>query len=248
MTKTIVKDADIPIDPETQLQNWDCPEAFDMNNLVETVCTARKRLENKDQLSDTDSVNPLSDYAAQWANPPDNIESLMDPDTLKDLQQLVLEKLGISDAKQIPDTRTGYVTQNGVWTDPPGYFDSIVWPDFVKYHPQFVDKKGEVLLDVGLVADSENDSCWRKKVTVTGLWWGTCVGTAVSAIAQHFAIIYWTDWEHKVGRCIRRLVESGPTAASVSVVLPADAAVNVDHFLNDDASASTQHGYGTLAV
>ncbi|KAJ2707452.1 ethionine resistance protein [Coemansia sp. IMI 203386] len=83
---------------------------------------------------------------------------------------------------------------------------------------------------------------------VTGLWWGTCVGTVVSAVAQLFAIIYWTDWEHEVGRCIRRLVESGPTAASVSVVLPADAAVNVDHFLNDDASASTQHGYGTLAV
>ncbi|KAJ2600170.1 ribosylnicotinamide kinase, partial [Coemansia sp. RSA 1721] len=214
MTKTIVKDADIPIDPETQLQDWDCPEAFDMNKLVETVCMARKRLENKGQLSDTDSVNPLSDYAAQWANPPDNIESLMDPDTLKDLQQLVLEKLGISDTKQIPfsiilvdgillfhnnplsqpknknaahpgevcdtgifiyacyqtlksrrDSRTGYATQNGVWTDPPGYFDSIVWPDFVKYHPQFVDKKGEVPLDVGLVADSENDSCWRKKVT-----------------------------------------------------------------------------------
>ncbi|KAI5852630.1 nicotinamide riboside kinase-like protein 2 [Morchella snyderi] len=43
-------------------------------------------------------------------------------------------------AKQRREARTGYVTIEGFWEDPPGYFDKIVWPNYVKAHKHlFID-------------------------------------------------------------------------------------------------------------
>lgn len=37
--------------------------------------------------------------------------------------------------KRRRESRKGYVTQdNGFWVDPPGYFDQMVWPAYVKTH------------------------------------------------------------------------------------------------------------------
>lgn len=30
--------------------------------------------------------------------------------------------------------RSGYVTLEGFWTDPPGYVEDVVWPNYVRYH------------------------------------------------------------------------------------------------------------------
>jgi nicotinamide/nicotinate riboside kinase len=35
-------------------------------------------------------------------------------------------------AKQRRESRTGYVTIEGFWADPPGYFDKIVWPNYAR--------------------------------------------------------------------------------------------------------------------
>lgn len=37
-------------------------------------------------------------------------------------------------AKRRREARTGYVTLEGFWEDPPGYVDDIVWPNYVKDH------------------------------------------------------------------------------------------------------------------
>lgn len=37
-------------------------------------------------------------------------------------------------AKRRRETRSGYVTLEGFWEDPPGYVDKIVWPNYVKDH------------------------------------------------------------------------------------------------------------------
>ncbi|KAJ2549362.1 ethionine resistance protein [Coemansia sp. RSA 1933] len=47
---------------------------------------------------------------------------------------------------------------------------------------------------------------------VLGLWWGACIGTVVSAVIQLIVIIYWTDWDLEVQRCLRRLIDSSPSA------------------------------------
>ncbi|KAI9504129.1 mate-domain-containing protein, partial [Coemansia spiralis] len=33
------------------------------------------------------------------------------------------------------------------------------------------------------------------QLEVVGLWYGTCIGTVVSALAQLVVIVYWTDWD-----------------------------------------------------
>lgn len=37
-------------------------------------------------------------------------------------------------AKTRREARDGYVTIEGFWTDPPGYVDKIVWPNYVRDH------------------------------------------------------------------------------------------------------------------
>ena len=37
-------------------------------------------------------------------------------------------------AKERREARSGYVTLEGFWEDPPGYVDKIVWPNYVEDH------------------------------------------------------------------------------------------------------------------
>lgn len=37
------------------------------------------------------------------------------------------------------ESRPGYVTLQGYWVDPPGYFDHIVWPQFVLWNSHLID-------------------------------------------------------------------------------------------------------------
>ncbi|KAG9185537.1 nicotinamide/nicotinate riboside kinase [Alternaria panax] len=54
-------------------------------------------------------------------------------------------------AKKRREARSGYVTLEGFWQDPPGYVDSIVWPNYVQDH-KFLFKDGNVdgVLDEGV--------------------------------------------------------------------------------------------------
>lgn len=40
-------------------------------------------------------------------------------------------------AKERRQARAGYVTLDGFWTDPPGYFDDVVWPNYVESHERY---------------------------------------------------------------------------------------------------------------
>ena len=47
----------------------------------------------------------------------------------------ILLRSTYEDSKQRRSDRKGiYITQEGYWEDPPGYFDQIVWPNYVKNH------------------------------------------------------------------------------------------------------------------
>ena len=46
-------------------------------------------------------------------------------------------------AKTRREARSGYVTIEGFWADPPGYVDKIVWPNYVKDH-KFLFHDGDV--------------------------------------------------------------------------------------------------------
>ncbi|KAJ2686946.1 ethionine resistance protein [Coemansia spiralis] len=80
---------------------------------------------------------------------------------------------------------------------------------------------------------------WRMEIA--GLWWGTCVGTVVSALVQLIIIIYFTDWEKEVERCLRRLIASGPSSGALS--LPDN---GCETPVAEDLALS-RGGYGSLA-
>ncbi|KIW90212.1 uncharacterized protein Z519_08856 [Cladophialophora bantiana CBS 173.52] len=56
--------------------------------------------------------------------------------------------------------RTGYVTLEGFWVDPPGYVEDIVWPNYIRYHG-WMYKDGNVDGDV-----FDEESCEREGVRV----------------------------------------------------------------------------------
>ncbi|KAJ2684716.1 ribosylnicotinamide kinase [Coemansia spiralis] len=64
------------------------------------------------------------------------------------------------------ESRTSYATVEGVWADPPGYFDSLVWPNYVKYHAGFVAAHPELATDrMANKADAAQDP-WGGKVVI----------------------------------------------------------------------------------
>ncbi|OAP59679.1 hypothetical protein AYL99_06977 [Fonsecaea erecta] len=56
--------------------------------------------------------------------------------------------------------RSGYVTLEGFWVDPPGYVEDLVWPNYMRYHG-WMYKDGNVDGDV-----FDEDSCEREGVQV----------------------------------------------------------------------------------
>lgn len=59
----------------------------------------------------------------------------------------VLLRVNRDVAKERREARPGYVTLDGFWSDPPGYFDDVVWPNYVESHARYFLKgnvEGEV--------------------------------------------------------------------------------------------------------
>lgn len=57
-------------------------------------------------------------------------------------------------AKARREARSGYVTLEGFWEDPPGYVDKIVWPNYVEDHKwMFEDGDVEGKLNGGVLKE-----------------------------------------------------------------------------------------------
>ncbi|KAJ2597095.1 ribosylnicotinamide kinase [Coemansia sp. RSA 1804] len=182
----------IPVNEALGLEDWDCPASFDMDMIVEEICVLRKRLCNMAADGITDGFNAIrSSFASQWANPPDDVDKVVDGDVLESLKTKILHTLQIESLDKTPfslvlvdgillfhdskpnatdinaefdaglflyaqydtlkqrrEARSGYATKEGIWTDPPGYFDSIVWPNFIKYHKRFIHEHPQLLGNV----------------------------------------------------------------------------------------------------
>ena len=59
-------------------------------------------------------------------------ESVRSVRDILDVKLLLRAKYEI--AKDRRENRTGYVTLEGFWEDPPGYFDQVVWPNYIEQH------------------------------------------------------------------------------------------------------------------
>jgi nicotinamide/nicotinate riboside kinase len=87
-------------------------------------------------------------------------------------------------ATQRREARDGYVTLEGFWTDPPGYVDKIVWPNYAEAHAWLFEEgnvegklKGVVLdstgikaqVDKGLDVDFEETFEWAVDTIISKL-------------------------------------------------------------------------------
>ncbi|KAL1924673.1 uncharacterized protein VTP21DRAFT_4327 [Calcarisporiella thermophila] len=153
-------DSNIPIDPRTGYQNWDCPDAYDMQQLIATLKRVR---EGEVPVSRNSSVTDEEAIERVVRNP--NILGLKE---LKDMMlcceregwkfilvegillysnpELTQEfdvKFFISASydvlKHRRSSRKGYTTLEGFWEDPPNYFDDLVWPEYVKWNSNLLE-------------------------------------------------------------------------------------------------------------
>lgn len=64
-------------------------------------------------------------------------------------------RVSYAKAKARREARSGYVTLEGFWEDPPGYVDKIVWPNYVEDHKwMFEDEDVEGRLREDVMKDA----------------------------------------------------------------------------------------------
>ncbi|KAL0088471.1 P-loop containing nucleoside triphosphate hydrolase protein [Phycomyces blakesleeanus] len=150
-------DNQIPIDQTTGLANWDCPDAIDFKALTRTISHVRTNngqlpewYQSKAIKNDHDKRQILPRQVTQQLDPwlkhiqPDIMFLIVEGFMLyqdKDLSNEIDRKIFITASYEMlktrRETRTGYATKLGTWVDPLGYFDDIVWPQYVKWNKQF---------------------------------------------------------------------------------------------------------------
>lgn len=173
-------DAEIPIGVDG-LKDWDCLDAINLPALEETLRFIRKEgmpppefVSKEDRNSvgtvevDRKVVEDLHWRSSRWMFsdvPPICIIDgfLLYSEEMRAVRELFDVRLFLrtdyATAKTRRENRTGYVTLEGFWEDPPGYVDKVVWPNYVKDHA-FLFRDGdaegeledEVLKELGIDA------------------------------------------------------------------------------------------------
>lgn len=169
-----VTDAEIPIDPKSGLQDWDCLGSLDLPALeaalrhIKSSGTLPPDLESKEDKNSVGEVKVDADVVAELKEKAQGLPSrndggrvaiidgfLLYSDDMASIRNIFDAKLFLrtdyATAKTRREARSGYVTLEGFWADPPGYVYKIVWPNYVKDHKflfQDQDVEGEVDQDV----------------------------------------------------------------------------------------------------
>lgn len=156
-------DADIPV--KNGIQDWDCSDSINLSSFQDTLRYIQQNGEPpKDFVSKEDKnsvgkvdvdrvlLEDLKWKASKWmfadAPPIAIIDGfLLYSEEMKAVRDLFDVKLFLradyATMKARREARSGYVTLEGFWEDPPGYVDDIVWPNYVKDH-SFMFKEGQV--------------------------------------------------------------------------------------------------------
>lgn len=168
-------DAEIPINKQHDLQDWDCLESINLPALESALKHIKAHgalpsdLESKE---DQNSVGKVNVDAALVERLKQQVSGLglehvrvaivdgfllysQEMVAVRDTFDLKLFlRTNYETAKRRREARSGYVTLEGFWADPPGYVDKIVWPNYVKDHKYlFHDDDVEGVVNNKLVKD-----------------------------------------------------------------------------------------------
>ncbi|CBX93143.1 similar to Nicotinamide riboside kinase 2 [Plenodomus lingam JN3] len=160
-------DAQIPI--KDGIQDWDCLESLDVASLVKALQDIKLHGKSPDWLSSKEDQNSVGEHRVPeselerlrslvrgWLRATPSWEDrricivdgfLLFSEDMRDVRSMFDLRLFLrtryQTAKKRREARSGYVTLEGFWEDPPGYVDKIVWPNYVQDH-KFLFLGGDV--------------------------------------------------------------------------------------------------------
>lgn len=158
-------DGEIPINPDCGLADWDCLGSLNLPALEKALNYIRtngnlppdlESKEDKNSVGEVEVAPEALQKAKEGFRQTDVPIAIIDgfllySQEMKHIRELFDTRLFLrtdyETAKNRREARSGYVTLEGFWADPPGYVDKIVWPNYVKDHAYFFqggDVEGEV--------------------------------------------------------------------------------------------------------
>lgn len=160
-------DAEIPV--KLGIQDWDCLESLDLAGLVKALQHIKQHGKSPDWLSSKEDQNSVGEHGVpehdlerlrslvhSWLQSRPDWEDrricivdgfLLFSEDMRDIRSMfdlrLFLRTSYETAKKRREARSGYVTLEGFWEDPPGYVDKIVWPNYVQDH-KFLFSGGDV--------------------------------------------------------------------------------------------------------
>lgn len=166
---------DIQIPTKDGVQDWDCLESLNLPDFRDALSYIKAHGASPPSLVSKEDQNAVGEHGVdaafiaecrsridtlfarkQWDKPIAIIDGfLLFSESMADIRRLFDVKLFLRTSYAIAKTRrearSGYVTLEGFWEDPPGYVDQIVWPNYIKYHSfLFESEDVEGALDAGV--------------------------------------------------------------------------------------------------
>lgn len=162
---------DLPLDEDGE-PDWDVPQSFDIQGLSEFVKDCKKRgtlpgvgptreeFNNKSpSLLSAYETNELALFFADIVGDEpvlivEGLYTFYDSDLREQLDLKILCPVNYEILKARREAREGYHTDAGYWKDPPNYFDTHVWPRFLKYSKKMYSEDLKQVSAYGLSIDA----------------------------------------------------------------------------------------------
>lgn len=159
-------DAEIPF--QNGIQDWDCIESLNLPQLQRTLVYIKEHGKSPPDFVSKEDQNSVGEHGVSqgtvekarerihtaieekgWKRRICVVDGfLLFSEEMKEVRELFDVKIFLrttyTTAKRRREARSGYVTLEGFWEDPPGYVDKVVWPNYVQNHKfLFVDEDVE---------------------------------------------------------------------------------------------------------
>lgn len=148
-------DAEIPINREHNIADWDCLESINIPALEKALTYIKANgslppdLESKEDQNSVGEMNVDATLVERLKQQASELGlngvrvAIVDGFLLYSQEMEAVRnafdvklflRTNYETAKKRREARSGYVTLEGFWADPPGYVDKIVWPNYVNDH------------------------------------------------------------------------------------------------------------------
>ncbi|KAJ4297513.1 ribosylnicotinamide kinase [Kalmusia sp. IMI 367209] len=158
-------DTSIPV--KNGIQDWDCIESLNLPQLHSTLAYIKEHGKSPPDFVSKEDQNSVGEHGVDegvipklrervrgaieregWGRKIVVVDGfLLFSNDMKEVRELfdvrIFLRTSYATAKRRREARSGYVTLEGFWEDPPGYVDQIVWPNYVADH-EFLFVGGDV--------------------------------------------------------------------------------------------------------